>query len=161
VQTGGEEQSLTEEDQLFILMQAALYLTAIRGMAAPEVRICYERAESLCHSLNRPLLLYVALVGRWRHSLVTDKLSATMEIAKRVYSLAQEQQEPALMIGAYQALAPTAYFLGDFETSHEYAMLGVDIWHSGSVHSPVEEVDPPAVVCLCYLRIVPPRRSRP
>src|SRR5258708_10342500 len=48
-----EGQRPTAEDQLFILMQAALYLTATRGMAAPEVRICYERAESLCPSLNR------------------------------------------------------------------------------------------------------------
>ena len=27
----------------------------------PDMRICYERAESLCHSLNRPLLLYVGI----------------------------------------------------------------------------------------------------
>ena len=54
VQTGVEGHSLTAEDQLFILMQAALHLTVTRGMGAPEVRICYERAESLCHSLNRP-----------------------------------------------------------------------------------------------------------
>src|SRR6202007_120852 len=58
VQTGVEGPRLTEEDQLFILMQAALYLTATRGHAAPEARICYERLESLCHSLNRPLLLF-------------------------------------------------------------------------------------------------------
>jgi hypothetical protein len=57
-------QSLTAEDQLFILMQSGLYLTATRGFAVPESRICYENAESLCHSLNRPLLLYVALIGR-------------------------------------------------------------------------------------------------
>ena len=48
VETGVEGQSLTAEDQLFILMQAGLYLTATRGFAAPEARICYERAESLC-----------------------------------------------------------------------------------------------------------------
>ena len=107
VQVGVEGQSLTAEDQLFILMQAALYLTATRGTAAPEVRICYERAEPLCHSLNRPRLLYAALIGQWRFSLQTDKLTATMQIAKRVYSLAQEQNDPALMIGAYQALACT------------------------------------------------------
>src|SRR5260370_4508376 len=55
-ETGVEGQSLTAEDHLFILMQAALYLTVTRGFAAPEARICYERVESLCHSLNRPLL---------------------------------------------------------------------------------------------------------
>jgi hypothetical protein len=55
VESGIEGQSLTAEDQLFILMQAALYLTAIRGFAVPEARTCYERAESLCHLLNRPV----------------------------------------------------------------------------------------------------------
>ena len=55
VETAVEGQSLTAEDQLFILMQAGLYLTATRGLGAPEARICYERAEPLCHSLDRPL----------------------------------------------------------------------------------------------------------
>ena len=150
VEKGVEGQSLTAEDQLFILMQAGLYLTATRGFAAPEARTCYERAESLCHSLNRPLVLFSALRGQWRYSLITDKLSATMQIAERVYSLAQDQNDSALMIGAYRALACTLYFLGDFETARQYAMRGVQIWRSGGVQSPVEEVTAPAVTCLCY-----------
>jgi TIR domain/NACHT domain len=153
VQRGGARQSLTAEDQLFILMQAGLYLTAARGYSAPEARICYEHAESLCHSLNRPLLLYAALIGQWRYSLWTDKLTATMQIAKRVYSLAQNQNDPALMIGGYSALAATFYFLGDFESTRQYAMRGVHIWRSGGVQSPVEEVNAPAVICLCYLTL--------
>ena len=145
VETSVEGQSLTAEDQLFILMQAAQYLTATRGLGAPEARICYECAESLCHSLNRPLLLYLALMGQWRYSLNTDKLTATMQIAKRVYSLAQKQNDAALMIGAYRALAGTLYFLGDFDSARQYAMRGVQIWRSGGVQSPVEEIDAPAV----------------
>jgi hypothetical protein len=39
VETAIEGQNLTAEDQLFILMQAGLYLTATRGMAAPEARM--------------------------------------------------------------------------------------------------------------------------
>ena len=54
VQTGIEGQSLTAEDQLFVLTQAGLLLTTTRGLGAPEARICYERAEPLCHSLNSP-----------------------------------------------------------------------------------------------------------
>jgi hypothetical protein len=46
VEAGVEEQSLTTEDQLFILMQAGLYLTTTRGMGASEALICYKRAES-------------------------------------------------------------------------------------------------------------------
>src|SRR5271166_4948891 len=150
VQLGGARQSLTADDQLFILMQAGLYLTSTRGLGAPEARICYERAEPLCHSLNRPLLLYFALLGQWRYSLMTDKLSASMQVAKRVYSLAQEQNDSALMIGAYRALAGTHHFLGDSESALQYAMRGVQLWRSGGVQSHAEFLDAPAVVCLCY-----------
>jgi predicted ATPase len=150
VQIGAGGQGLTAEDRLFILMQAALYLTATRGYSAPEVRICHERAESLCHSLDRPLILYMALVGQWRYSLVTDKLSATLQIAERVYSLAQEQNNAALLIGAYRTLAVPLYFSGDFETSGQYAMSGVQLWRSRGAESPVEELHAAAVACLCF-----------
>jgi len=78
---GVEGQSLTPEDHLYVLMQAALYLTVTRGFAAPEARTCYERVESLCHSLNRPFLLYSALTSRWRYSLWTDKVTALCNLA--------------------------------------------------------------------------------
>ena len=147
-ETGVEGQNLTAEDKLFVLLQAGLYLIATRGFSAPEARICYECVESLCHSLNRPLALFSALEGQWRYSLVTDKLTATMQIAKRAYSLAQEQNNSALMIRAYRTLAVTLYFLGDFQTAQQYAMRGVQIWRSGGVQSPVEEISTPEVICL-------------
>jgi hypothetical protein len=148
--TAIEGQSLTAEDQLFILMQAGLYLTATRGMGAPEARICYERAEPLCHSLGRPLLLCVALTGQWRYTLMTDKMSAAMPIANRLYSLAQEQDDPTLMVGAYRALACNLYWSGDFESALQYAMRGVQLWRSGRVQSHAEEYYTPVVGCLCY-----------
>jgi tRNA A-37 threonylcarbamoyl transferase component Bud32 len=67
IETAVEGQRLTAEDQLFILTQAGVYLVAARGHSTPGVRTCYERAESLCHSLNRPLLLHTALAGQWQN----------------------------------------------------------------------------------------------
>jgi hypothetical protein len=150
VEVGVEGQSLTAEDQLFILMQAGLYLTATRGLGASEARICYERAEPWCHSLNRPVLLYVALMGQWRYSLMHDKLTATVQIAQRVYSLAREQNNPAGMVGACSALAMTHHFLGDFEAGRRHAIHGIQIWRSGSVQSHAEDLDVRAATCLCY-----------
>ncbi|MGB7790734.1 MAG: hypothetical protein WBL39_05950 [Terrimicrobiaceae bacterium] len=135
------------------LMRAVLYLTATRGLGAPGAGICYERAEALCRSLNRPLLLYSALSGQWRYSLMTDKLSSTMQIAKRIYSLAQEQDDSTLMIGAYRALAGTLYWSGDFESARQHAMCGVQIWRSGGVQPRVQDVSSPAVVCLYYVAL--------
>jgi predicted ATPase len=153
VETGIGGQSLVPEDQLFVLAQAGLYLSATRGLQSLEARICHERLASLCHSLGRPLFLYSALLGLWRYSLMTDKLTATMQIAKRINSLAQEQNDAALTVGAHRALATTLYFLGDFESARRHAMRGLQIWRSARVSPPVEESITPAITCLCYLAL--------
>jgi hypothetical protein len=145
-----EGQHLGAEDKLFILTQAGLYLTATRGLASSEAQTCYERAEFLCNSLNQPLLLYATLINQWRYTSVTDKLTASMEIANRIYSLAKKQNDPALLIGAYGALANNLCYLGNFEAARQSAMRGVEIWRSGGVKFPVEEILTPPVSCLIF-----------
>jgi hypothetical protein len=71
--------------------------------------------------------------------------------AERVYSLARRQDDPTLLIWAYDALAATLYFLGDFEASGQNAIRGVRIWRSGNVQSHPEDVDTPVVACLWYV----------
>jgi tetratricopeptide (TPR) repeat protein len=104
----------------------------------------------LCQSFNHPRLLYVALIGLWRYSINVDKLSEALRIAERVYLLAQEQDDPTPIIGAYNALSLTLYYLGDFEAARQYAMRGVQIWRSGNVRSYAEDFHTPVVGCLCY-----------
>jgi tetratricopeptide (TPR) repeat protein len=84
---------------------------------------------------------------------MTDKISETMQVAERAYSLAREQDDSALMIGAYRALAATFYFLGDFESTLQYAMRGVQLWRSGSIQSSAQELYTPAVGCLSYAAV--------
>jgi predicted ATPase len=154
VETAIEGQSLTAEDKLFVLMQAGTYLRATQGFSSPEARICYERAESLCNWLNRPMLLFTALIGQWRYSLVTDRVSATRRIAQRVHSLAQEQNDSSLMAAAYAALAVPLYFLGDFEAARQYAKRGAEICRTGGVQSQVDEITAHAVGCLYFEAIL-------
>jgi len=87
-------------------------------------------------------------MGLWRYSYVTDKLSATMPLAKRVYSLAQEQNDSSLMIGACAAMGTTHYYLGDFETARQYITRALQIWRSGGVRFSFQEVDAQSVGCL-------------
>jgi predicted ATPase len=77
-------------------------------------------------------------------------MSAAMQIAERVHSLAQEQADPALLIGAYRALQVTLYCSGDFEVSRRYAMRAVQIWRAGNVQSHAEDLHSPVVSCLCH-----------
>src|SRR5580704_8125900 len=87
----------------------------------------------------------------WRHLCATDRVTARLQLAQRIYSLAQQQNEVAQLIGACSALADTNYALGDFKTSYQYAIRGVELWRSGDLQSTIEEVSLPGITCLCYL----------
>jgi hypothetical protein len=73
-----------------------------------------------------------------------------MQIAERVHSLAKRENNAALMISACRALAVTRYFLGNFESTWQYAIRGIQLVRSKAVQPPLEEVHSPAVTCLCY-----------
>jgi hypothetical protein len=150
VETGLEEQSLTAEDKFFILSQAALYLGLTRGECSPEARVCYERLTSLCDSLNNPVRLYSALRGMWGYFLTAGELTLAMQFAKRACLVAQEQNDPTLLTSGYHVLACTTFYLGDFETAHQYATLGAQIFRSSGAASLVEERDAPAVSCVFH-----------
>ena len=150
LETGVGRHRLSPADQLLILMQAAVYLAATRSANAPEPQICNQRAESLCRSLKRPLMLYVALIGQWRYNLVSLKLREAMQIATRIYSLAQQHHDFSLLMKVHMALAVTHYHLGDFTHARQEATSGVRLWHSGVEKSEVEEVDEPIIGCLCH-----------
>jgi predicted ATPase len=106
-------------------------------------------ARPLCVSLDRPRLLYSALIGQWRNFSLTAKVAVTMELAKRIYELAQQQNDPALMVGAYRALAISHYYSGNFDGARQHARRGVEIWRSG-MQSTIEEVHEPVVICLSF-----------
>ena len=150
IETGVGSHRLSPEDQLTIVMQAAVYLAATRSAHAPEARICNERAEALCRSLNRPRMLYVALVGQWRQNLVSLKLREAMQIATRMNSLTQQHHDSSLLMKVHMALAVTHYYLGDFTSARREATSGVRLWHSGVGKSEIEELDEPIIGCLCH-----------
>ena len=131
-------------------MQAALYLTATRGLGAPEARICYERAESLCQSLDRPLLMYVALVGQWRSSLNTDKLIATMQIAERIYSLARAQNECCdndRSLPRFGSARSTIWAISSPHSNTRNRVFRSGAQEAYNAHA--EELITPAVACMC------------
>jgi tetratricopeptide (TPR) repeat protein len=150
VETGVGRHRLCPADQLFVLMQAAVYLAATHSANASEARICNERAESLCRALNRPLMLYVALIGQWRYYLVSLNLRKAMQIATRMHSLAQQHHDFALLMKVHMALAVTHYYLGDFTHARQEATSGVRLWHSAVEKFQLEELDEPIIGCLCH-----------
>jgi tetratricopeptide (TPR) repeat protein len=96
------------------------------------------------------VLVYSALRGTWGYILTAGELTLALQLAKRAYLVAQEQNDPTLLASGYHALACTFYYLGDFEAARQYAMLGAQIFRSSGAVSLVEEKDSPAASCLVH-----------
>ena len=94
-----------------------------------------------------PTTSYSALMGQ---ALFLHRRQAECgaRVRTTVHSLAIEQNNSAVMIGACQALVSTLYYLGGFETARQYAIRGVQIWRLGGVQYNAEDLEAPAVVCL-------------
>ena len=102
VEKGVEGQSLTAEDQLYILTQAGLYLSVTRGLRSPEVRICYERAADE----------FIDAALAWFGD-PDPRLGNGMGEGSKV----GEARRTSLLIGACRSLAVTLYWLGDFDSA--------------------------------------------
>jgi hypothetical protein len=72
---------------------------------------------------------------------------------QRVHSLAQKQNDAALVIGAYRALATTIHFLGDSSPLDNTRRGVFRSGRSGSAQSSAEDFYLPVVGCLVYVAV--------
>jgi predicted ATPase len=54
------------------------------------------------------------------------------------------------MIEAYNGLAITLFFSGDFESARQWTMTAIEIWRLGGARSYAVELHSSVVTCLCY-----------
>ena len=89
-------------------------------------------------------------MGQWRYSYIADKLSTALGVAQRVHSFGNGPKQLRGNDRSLSGFGIDALLFGRFETARQYAMRGVRIWRSGSLQYNAEDLDAPAVVCLCY-----------
>jgi predicted ATPase len=101
------QQELTLQIALGVPLQASM------GWAAPEVEKAFTRARELCRQLGETPDLFPVLKGlRVFYHLRAD-FQAARELGEQCLRLAQRQRDPALLLEAHRALAPTLYCLGE------------------------------------------------
>jgi predicted ATPase len=147
-------QGLEPADQLIILTQAGLNLTATQGYSFPGATAAYARVRELSIALGKENALYSSLISQWRNSLVTDQMNTTLQIAEDVHQLAEKTDNPAFLIGAYRSLTDTLHFIGNFTRSKQYSEAGIRLWEGAKEKivslTPDDEVMYPVVTCLCF-----------
>src|SRR5206468_4918924 len=88
-------------------------LMAARGFAAPEVGYAYARARELCQQIGETPQLFPVLYGLYRFYLLRAELHTARELGERLLTLAQPQQDSALLLSAHRALGDALFWPGD------------------------------------------------
>jgi TOMM system kinase/cyclase fusion protein len=103
-------------------------LMTIKGFAAPEVERVYTRARALCRQVGETPQLFPVLWGLWLFYEVRGELQTAREFAEQLLSLAQRQQDPALLLTAYRAMGQTVYWQGELARARAYLEQGIALY---------------------------------
>jgi predicted ATPase/class 3 adenylate cyclase len=84
-----------------------------RGFSSPEVQATYARARELCQQVGETRQLFPVLEGLRTFHQVRGEFLAARELGEQLLGLAQREQDPALLVEAYQALGYTLFHMGE------------------------------------------------
>jgi predicted ATPase len=137
--------------ELPLQVTLGMQIQVAQGYAVPEAERAYARARALCEQVPEAPPLFPVLRGLWAFHLVRSELGKARELAGRLFSLAQEAQDPAQVLQGRQALAVTSFFLGEPAATREHMEHGVALYdpkqHSGQTYIYGQD---PGVICLAF-----------
>jgi class 3 adenylate cyclase/predicted ATPase len=102
------------QQELDLQMALGVPLSAIRGMAAPEVGRAYARARELCLQVGDTPQLTSVLFGLWLFHEVRADLQAAHEVAEQLLDMAQRGADSADLMQAHRAMGHTLLWRGEF-----------------------------------------------
>jgi predicted ATPase len=126
-------------------------LTATQGYGSPDVAQAYTRARALCQHMGDSVQLFLALRGLWNGALLKGELHTAYTLGEQLQTLAEQQQDPALLVEAHRALGTTLYFLGKLAAAHRALKQGVALYDAHLHRSLAFRYGAdPGVVCRLY-----------
>ncbi len=110
--------------ELSLQLTLGTALMATKGFAAPEVEHAYLRARELCQQVDEPRHLCSVLWGLRTHYNGRAQFHTARDIAEQLLAVAQQLNDPALLVEAHRALGNTLYFQGEVAAAHEHFAQG-------------------------------------
>ncbi len=125
---------------------------AVKGYAAPEVERAYSRARALCQQMGETRQLFTVLRGLWVFYIVRAELRTARELGAQLLQLAQDAQDPALLLEAHFASGNTLLWLGELAPARAHLEQESALYNSQKhrSHALLYGQDP-GVACLCFL----------
>src|SRR5262249_35375265 len=88
-------------------------LIATRGQGSPEVQQAYARARELCQQVGETPQLFPVLFGLWVFYIARAEYHTSWELAQQFFTLAQNTQDPALLLWSHYLLGGALFWLGE------------------------------------------------
>jgi class 3 adenylate cyclase/predicted ATPase len=112
------------QKELPLQISLAATLQIIKGPGAPEVIPIYIRARELREQFGETSQSFSILRGLWQLHTTRAEVRAGREVGEQLLRLAQEVQDPDLLLDAHRALGETLFFLGEYVLAREHFEAG-------------------------------------
>ncbi|WP_432260178.1 adenylate/guanylate cyclase domain-containing protein [Cupriavidus sp. TMH.W2] len=122
---------------------------ATLGLAAPEVEATYARALTLCRQLGDTTQLFPALLGLRTCFIVRGEQPTARELGEQLVALAQQAQDPALLVQAHRALGVSLLALGELGAARTQLEQALVLYTSGQGQSPAFFLEPGVLTLAC------------
>jgi predicted ATPase len=114
------------EVDILIVLGASLH--AMKGAAAPETGQTYIRAQHLCQHLEDPHQLFPVLRGLWNYYNTSTDFRKAHALGEQLLALAQQVQDPAMLVAAHRALGSTLLYRGAVAEAHTHFVQGIALY---------------------------------
>ncbi len=122
--------------ELALHLALGLPLQVTRGVSSPDVLTTLTRARELCQQLGETRRLFPILSGLLLFHHVRGELPAARELGEQLLSLAQREQEPALLMEAHCALGSSLFPPGEFSAAHAHLVQGLTLYDAQHRYAP-------------------------
>jgi class 3 adenylate cyclase/predicted ATPase len=116
------------EREVDMLIALGASLLATKGSGAPEVEQTYTRAQHLCQHLDNAHQLFPVLRGLWMYYITRAELQTAHALGEQLLTLAQQTQDPAMLMVAHRALGGTSFYLGAAADAHTHFAQGMALY---------------------------------
>ena len=123
---------------------------AAKGHTAPEVEKTYVRARELSRQVGETPQLFLALRGLQVFYLLRGEVQTAHELAEQLFTLAQRQPDPGLLVGSHLALGQTLFYVGELTVAHRHLNQGMVLYEQQHPPFPDWPGGHPGVQCPMY-----------
>jgi predicted ATPase len=116
------------------LILGALHM-ATHGFASPEVEHTYQRTRELCEQTGDKAQVFPALCGMVIHHAMRAEHHKARELAEEVFCIAQEAQDPDLLIEAHWAQGYTRVWTGEYPAALAHLEQGIALYDPQRHHA--------------------------